>query len=64
MAEILRCNQQGCGEPALYWYTWPGRDQAGICLSHSSWLRSVADAIGMPLQLIPVPVEKEESVEL
>lgn len=43
-----------CGRPAAYRYTWPGRPESFICQEESEKLRRVADAIGMPLQLISV----------
>lgn len=45
-----------CGEYAVYRYTWPGRDEALICEVHSKMLRGVANAMGLPLQLVPVPL--------
>ena len=43
-----------CGKDAVYRYTWPGRDESFICEGHSSKLKSVARAIGLHLQLIPI----------
>ncbi len=43
-----------CPEPAAYRYTWPGRDEAGICEERSAQIRGVARAMGMHLQLIPL----------
>lgn len=43
-----------CNEPAAFRYTWPGRDEATICSVHSEKLRAIAEAMGFPLQLIPV----------
>lgn len=47
-----------CGKDAAYRYTWPGRDESFICGEHSRKLREVADAMGLPLQLIPVLPEQ------
>lgn len=47
-----KCNQQSCEVPAAYRFTWPGRDEAGICAEHVGKLRSVADALGLPLQIL------------
>lgn len=48
------CNQQGCENKAAYRFTWPGRDEAGICEDHVEWLEKVVDAMGFPLQVIPL----------
>lgn len=49
-----RCNQKDCDAPAAFRFTWPGRDEAGICEEHVGKLRAVADAVGLYLQLIPL----------
>ena len=54
MKDELQCNQVGCKQPAAFRFTWPGRDEAGICAEHESRLRSVAEALGFPLQIIPL----------
>ena len=46
-----------CGQDAAYRYTWPGHNEAFICERHSEKLRAIADAMGLPLQLIQVPPE-------
>jgi len=46
--------EQKCGELANLRYTWPGRDEAVICIDCAQKLTSVANAIGMHLQLIPI----------
>lgn len=51
---VYLCNQMGCAAPAVYRFTWPGKDEAGICEEHSRKLKSVADAIGCYVQLIPL----------
>lgn len=43
-----------CPEPAVYRFTWPGQDEAGICESHAADARGVARAMGLHLQLIPL----------
>lgn len=53
---MLYCNQEKCGCPARFRFTWPGRDEAGICELHAPKLKAVAEAIGMHLQLIPIPI--------
>ena len=31
MNYLSHCNQKGCDNEAMYRFTWPGRDEAGIC---------------------------------
>jgi len=33
-------------------YTWPGKDEAGICAAHRPKLQAVASAMGLYLQVI------------
>lgn len=51
------CNQVGCGKPAAFLFTWPGDVQKGICQEHSERLKGVASAMGMFIQLIPIPAD-------
>jgi hypothetical protein len=46
-----------CQGPALFRYTWPGRDEAFACLEHAAQLLGVAEAIGMHLQLTPLEAQ-------
>lgn len=46
-----------CDNPARYRYTWPGNDESVICQDHVSKLRGVAEAMGLHLQIIPIPEE-------
>jgi hypothetical protein len=48
------CNQNGCGLPPVARYTWPGKNEAGICGAHVVSLRNIAAAMGLPLQIIPL----------
>jgi len=48
-----------CPNPGAYKYTWPGRDEAFICELHVSQLRNVAAAIGLHLQVRPIPEEEQ-----
>lgn len=48
-----KCNQQGCKEPPLYRYTWPGRNEALCCEAHSRAVRNIASAMGLYVELIP-----------
>ena len=45
---------QKCGEMANLRYTWPGKDEAVICIDCAQKLTAVANAIGLHLQLIPI----------
>lgn len=53
------CNQVGCGKPAAFLFTWPGRDEAGICKEHAPDVSKIAAAMGFHLQLKPVETPKE-----
>lgn len=50
----MECNQQ-----AVLRYTWPGQDEAVICLEHAQQLEGVAKAIGLHLQLIPLSGDEQ-----
>ncbi len=43
-----------CNEIAVFRYTWPGRDESYVCMEHAKKLKSVAEALGFYLQLIPI----------
>lgn len=47
----------GCTQPAMYRFTWPGKDENYICLIHALKLIDVAKSIGLHVQLIPLNVE-------
>lgn len=49
-----------CQHTSAYRFTWPGRDEAFICTEHVGHLRAVANAIGLPLQVIPLTGLQEE----
>lgn len=57
MQQPRKCNQRGCNEPAGFRFTWPGRDEAGICQQHAPQLQGIANAIGLYVQLIPLDDE-------
>lgn len=48
-----------CNQQAVFRYTWPGRNEAVICLGCAKVLRGVAEAIGLSLQLIPLSGEEQ-----
>lgn len=54
-------SEKPCGETPLFRYTWPGKDEAFICLNHAIGLKNVANALGLYLQLIPVTIEESET---
>lgn len=48
------CNQTMCERPAAFRFTWPGRDEAGICEVHGPNMKDIAEAMGMHVRLIPL----------
>lgn len=48
-----------CKIPALFRYTWPGKDESVVCLEHSVEIRHIAEVIGMPLQMIQIDQRNE-----
>lgn len=54
MSEFNKCNQTECDEPAAYRYTWPEKDEAGICEKHVDWLKQIVLAMELHLQIIPL----------
>ncbi len=49
-----------CENKASYRFTWPGRDGSFICSHHVYTLRNISDALGLPLQIIPLTNEELE----
>jgi hypothetical protein len=43
-----------CGQMAAFRYTWPGKEEAHACVDCALQVSAVADAISLPLQLIPL----------
>ncbi len=64
MATIDRCNQSGCEHEPAYRFTWPGRDEEGICEMHAAKLTGVARAMGLYVQLIPLETEPASREEI
>ncbi len=56
----MKCNQDECDREANYLFTWPGKDQKGICGQCSYKLTQIADALGMYVQLIPIEEPQAE----
>ena len=48
-----------CTNPALFRYTWPGKDESFSCLEHSVQIKEIAKAIELPLQMIQVDQRNE-----
>ncbi len=51
----MSCNQKGCQNPGAYRFTWPGENEKTICEAHVGTLRGVSAAMGLHLQVIPLP---------
>ena len=47
-----------CDQLAFARYTWPGRDEAFVCVIHAMQILNVANAIGLYLQMIPLTLEE------
>lgn len=43
-----------CQNLANFRYTWPGKDEATICIEHACSLMNIATAMGVHLQLIGI----------
>lgn len=56
----MKCNQQNCENEAAFKFTWPGKDESVICDVCVHKLRTVANAIGLHLQVRPLSVEDLE----
>lgn len=52
------CNQKDCDSPAIFRYTWPGKNEAFACAIDAIKLNNVANAIGLHLQLIQLTPEE------
>lgn len=46
-----------CGAPAMFRYTWPGKDETVCCALCAMKLQNIAQAIGLYLQMIPLSEE-------
>lgn len=51
-----------CGAPANFRYTWPGRDEAMICLHCAARLQQIANAMGLYVQLIPISFSVKDPI--
>jgi len=55
----MKCHQVGCENPAAYRYTWPGKNESGICEQHVEKARAVAESMGFYLQILPLEEQPE-----
>ena len=54
MEQTMTCNSEDCDNIGNYRYTWPGKDEAWVCVFCAQKLTNIAAAIGIHLQLIPL----------
>jgi hypothetical protein len=52
----MKPDEETCQNPAVFRYTWPGRDESCICLIHAIQLQNVAMAMGLHIQLIKLSI--------
>lgn len=57
--KIIQCCQKGCEYQVVARFTWPGQDESYVCNEHEQKLISVARAIGLHLQVIPLSQPEE-----
>jgi hypothetical protein len=50
----VKCNQSDCLSEAAHRFTWPGRDEEGICEAHLPKLKQVVANLDMHLQIRPI----------
>ena len=50
-----------CDKPAVRRFTWPGQDESFICQDHLPKLLGIVAAMGMHLQLVPLPDDTTET---
>lgn len=48
-----------CKEIPVFRYTWPGKDEAYICIEHAVQLKHIASAMGLYIQLVPLSAEEQ-----
>ncbi len=48
----LSCRQKDCDNPAVFRYTWPGKDESYCCIICGMKLEGIANAIGHRQQFI------------
>ncbi len=50
----MNCYVKICNNLLTYRFTWPGKDEMVCCDSHAKTVRTVSDAMGFSLELIPL----------
>ena len=55
----MKCNQKDpdCTNPPAFRFTWPGRDEACICVVHARKMQDIINAMGLYVQMIPLTPE-------
>jgi len=56
----MKCGQDKCDAIAVARFTWPGREEKGICSAHLPKLRATASALGLRLQIIPLLDDEDD----
>ena len=51
---MMECTTKDCDNLPNFRYTWPGKDEAYICLLCVGKLNQIAEALGMHQQFIPL----------
>ncbi len=46
-----------CGAPAMYRYTWPGKNESLVCITCALKIRIIGTSIGLSLQMIKLSNE-------
>lgn len=47
-----------CDQYPMFRYTWPGQNEAMICLQHALQMGAIAQAMGLYLQFIPLDPDR------
>ena len=53
-------DRKTCDSKATYRFTWPGQDESFICEHHATWLKRVAKAMGLHLQVAQLGDDVDE----
>jgi len=67
MPSFKGCSQKGCDLLPMYRYTWPGHDEAAVCLIHAQSVQGIANTMSFPLQLIklePLEIQPRDEQEV
>ncbi len=55
--DTMACNSNDCDGIGNFRYTWPGRDEAWVCVLCSARLQGIAAAISLHVQFIPLTAD-------